>query len=717
MRKMLPLFVVGILVLSGLGAIAISSDEKSELSIISASFSVPMIEIEKEYITLEIDGTNSYLMKQGKPILPSYSKTFTFPIGTTIKSITATPKNIDLQTLSKPLQPTPQAMIIGQTESTAQQNINYGSEPYPSDWFNYMVRSGIVNGERSIVVETEFSPIKYYPAENSFDFANEVEIVIEYETTEVQQSFLEQYELLVIGPSEYSDEIAPLITHKTGRGLTAKFADLTEVYGGAGSDNQEKIKLYIKDAIETWATTNVLLVGSASKLPSRTVYIYIEDEEPNPEVFQSDLYYADIYDGLGAFCSWNSNGNSKYGEYDWEGNTDEMDLLPDVYFGRWAATTGTQVTTMVNKVKTYENTPAYQQDWFTDLVVVGGDSFPDSGDVDEGEFINEKVIQMMTGFTPNKQWVTNGKLTSTIPNGVTNLKTAINAGCGFVDWSGHGNPTTWATHPHGIHGTWVPTPYPGGFFNSHAGQLTNGNELPIIAVEACSTAKFASNTNCFNWAFLANANGGAIGSFGATALGWGYIGSGVSQGLIGKMGLDTFRGFALDDAVTLGEMWYNALDRFIDSSMDAMDIKTTAEWQSMGDPTLQIGEESNPPAKPNTPGGTTSGKTGTTYTYTTSTTDPDGDQVYYKWDWGDGTFSAWLGPINSGVTASAQKSWNNQGQYEIRVSARDTHGKVSDWSNPLIVNMPRSRSIENIFLQFLQNHPNMFPILRALLGL
>jgi hypothetical protein len=609
-------------------------------------------------------------------------------------------------------------MTVGQTISSSKQtSVNYGIDPYPNDWFDYSVRSGLVKGERSIVVETEFSPIKYYPADNSIDFAKEVEITIEYETTVVQQSFQDQYEFLIIAADEYSDELASLVTHKIGRGVTTKLATLSEVYSGTGSDNQEKIKLYIKDAIENWATVSVLLVGSSSKLPSRTVYIYIEDEEPNPEVFVSDLYYADIYDGTGAFCSWNSNGNSKYGEYDWEGNTDEMDLLPDVYFGRWAATNGAQVTTMVNKVKTYENTPAYQEDWFTDLVVVGGDSFPDSGEVDEGEFINQKVIDMMSGFSSNKQWVTNGKLTGTIPSGVTNLKGAINAGAGFVDFSGHGNPQMWATHPHLNHNTWVPTPYPGGFSNSHAGQLSNGNKLPIVAVEACSTAKFASNSNCFNWAFLANSNGGAIGSFGATALGWGYIGSGVAQGLIGKMGLDTFRGFALDEATTFGEMWANALDRFIDASMDAMDIKTTCEWQSLGDPSLQIGEASNAPNTPNTPGGTTSGNSGTTYTYTTSTTDPDGDQVYYKWDWGDGTFSPWLGPINSGTTASAQKSWNNQGQYEIKVSAKDTHGKISDWSNPLIVSMPRSKTITSPFIQFLQNHPNIFPILRQLLGL
>ena len=32
-----------------------------------------------------------------------------------------------------------------------------------------------------------------------------------------------------------------------------------------------------------------------------------------------------------------------------------------------------------------------------------------------------------------------------------------------------------------------------------------------------------------------------------------------------------------------------------------------------------------------------SGKPGVEYTYTTSTSDPDGDQVYYWFDWDDGS--------------------------------------------------------------------------------
>ena len=73
---------------------------------------------------------------------------------------------------------------------------------------------------------------------------------------------------------------------------------------------------------------------------------------------------------------------------------------------------------------------------------------------------------------------------------------------------------------------------------------------------------------------------------------------GVIQGLIGKMGLDTYKAYKLDQATTFGEMWSKALNRYIKSSMDDADYKTVEEWQAFGDPTLAIGEKSQPPAKP-----------------------------------------------------------------------------------------------------------------------
>ena len=713
--------MVGIFVLSGLGAVAGTDIEDEKIVSEKIFFSQPNVINENNYVSLDVSEANSFIMEQGKPLLPSYIETFTFPFGTKINKVTCKPTNIQTQTLSKELMPTPKAVQVGMTVSNKEQKINYGTETYPSNWFEYDVSCGLYKGDRRIIVEVEICPMRYNPTEKTIEWTNQVDISIDYEEPAKQQSGADQYELVVIGPNEYSDEIAPLITHKNGRGVTSKFVGLSEVYGGTGRDNQEKIKYYIKDAIETWGTTNILLVGGSSTLPARETHIYIEEEDDPPhsypEVFVSDLYYADIYNESSAFSTWDTNSNNIFGELDWEGNTDEIDLMPDVYLGRIPVTSGGQVTTIVNKIKTYENTPAYQQDWFTDMVVCGGDTSPGYPPL-EGERVNQFVMDMMGGFIAEKMWVSNGRLTGLIPKtGVKFIKDGISEGCGFVDFSGHGNTNVWATHPEDEH-SWVPTPN-GYIRNTDIGQLTNGNKLPIIVVEACSTAKFNKDINTFNFAFLHNSNGGGIASFGATGLGWGYVGNAVTQGLIGKMGLDTFRGFALDEAVTVGEMWYNAQDRYIDPSMEPMDYKVSEEWILFGDPTLQVADESDPPNKPTKPSGPTAGKPGKKYTYSSSAIDPNGDQVYLLFEWGDGTTSGWVGPFGSGNMGSADKTWNENGAYEIRVAAKDTHGKVSDWSLPLEVNIPRSKSanIQSLFIQILERYPNLFPILRNLLGL
>ena len=261
MKKILPFLAVGILVLSGLGAVAIPNEE-FEHETISINFSQPILETEKEYISVNLDESNSFLMEQGKPMLPSYVETFTFPFGTKIKSVTCTPTNIKTMTVSKDIKPTPKATIVGQGDDTTEEDpINYGTEPYPTNWFTYDVGCGRHMGNLRIIVETEVNPIKYLPAEKTIKWIEEANIVIEYESpSEQQQGFRETYELIVIGPDEFSDEIAPLITHKNGRGISSKFVGLNEVYGGTGRDNQEKIKYYIKDAIENWETSYVLLV-------------------------------------------------------------------------------------------------------------------------------------------------------------------------------------------------------------------------------------------------------------------------------------------------------------------------------------------------------------------------------------------------------------------------------------------------------------------------
>jgi len=87
----------------------------------------------------------------------------------------------------------------------------------------------------------------------------------------------------------------------------------------------------------------------------------------------------------------------------------------------------------------------------------------------------------------------------------------------------------------------------------------------------------------------------------------------------------------------------------------------------------------SPPNIPDKPSGEIIVLAGVEHTYTTSTIDSDSDSIWFKWDWGDGTYTDWLGPYDSGEEASATASWS-QGTYQIRVKAKDNRNPEF-WAN------------------------------------
>jgi hypothetical protein len=95
------------------------------------------------------------------------------------------------------------------------------------------------------------------------------------------------------------------------------------------------------------------------------------------------------------------------------------------------------------------------------------------------------------------------------------------------------------------------------------------------------------------------------------------------------------------------------------------------------------------PANPKKPAGATIAEVGLEYSYITSSIDPDGDSLYYQWDWGDGSVSDWLGPFVSGMDVSASHIWANGGDFLIKVRAKDIYLE-GGWSESLHIYMDYS---------------------------
>lgn len=122
--------------------------------------------------------------------------------------------------------------------------------------------------------------------------------------------------------------------------------------------------------------------------------------------------------------------------------------------------------------------------------------------------------------------------------------------------------------------------------------------------------------------------------------------------------------------------------------------------------------ENSAPEIPQKPSGPSSGRVQEEVIFSTFTSDPDGDnQLYYKWDW-DGVESEWLGPSRNWEIVEASHSWNNNGNYSIRVKCKDIWGGISNWSDPLSISMPKKKSfnfIPGILLWLFEHFPFLQP--------
>jgi len=67
----------------------------------------------------------------------------------------------------------------------------------------------------------------------------------------------------------------------------------------------------------------------------------------------------------------------------------------------------------------------------------------------------------------------------------------------------------------------------------------------------------------------------------------------------------------------------------------------------------------DPPNTPDPPIGSAGGIAGEIYVFEATGTDPDDDLLYYLFDWGDGSFSDWIGPFISGGRAYGFHGWAN----------------------------------------------------------
>jgi len=129
MKKVLPTLIIIVLILSGIGAVAVQDKDIQE-EIMIMSFSKLSMEEKENYAFIELEGADSLLVKKDHYVVPTKIETFTFPFGTEITDVKCTPKDIHKQTLTKELMISPDPVLSSQTFS--EQNYEKSTKPAPS---------------------------------------------------------------------------------------------------------------------------------------------------------------------------------------------------------------------------------------------------------------------------------------------------------------------------------------------------------------------------------------------------------------------------------------------------------------------------------------------------------------------------------------------------------------------------------------------------------
>ncbi len=579
---------------------------------------------------------------------------------------------------------------------------------FPNDLFTY---SGMQYSRGFCIVLGSLHPVHYIPREGILYYYTDITITIEiikdakttnslfrgieadtlainnivdnpsivalYSGEKREISSRDNYDLLILTTDELKDGFIPLKEVHDADGIATTIKTLNDIGKKSSDITPDDIRDFIREEYTTHGISYVLIGGDIDVIPAQYLYYgYYEGQEYNAP---SDVYYACL-DG-----TYNYDGDSLWGESTDGPNGGDVDLFAEVYVGRACVETIDEVNNFVDKTIAYLTIDPHDE--YLNNVVLAGEYLwgPPEYPLTFGcNYMDELIDESHA----------NGYYTVGIPSNVYTIDTLYDR-----DWPGFDINNPWNTGwpaseminrinegQHIInHLGHSDTLYSMKMVYGNVYQLTN-TKYCFIYSQGCYAGSFDLG-DCMAEYFTVKTNHGAFAAIMNVRYGWGAVGS--------TNGANQHYNREFWDAVfNEGKSTLGAANQ--DSKEDNAFLITdqTMRWcyyeiTLFGDPAIDFfGHTStNPPNQPKKPQGIESGRPGIDYFFATNTSDPEEDEIYYMWDWGDGTTSSWLGPYNSGETCTITHNWTEPGMFNVRVKARDPWYKVSEWSEHLTVDI------------------------------
>ncbi|MCR4829612.1 MAG: T9SS type A sorting domain-containing protein [Bacteroidales bacterium] len=360
------------------------------------------------------------------------------------------------------------------------------------------------------LVRVLFNPVQWNPVTNQVVVVREATITLTVNQPDVAATqtmrklhasgaFSNGVEILNMPKDNYTT--APLrytiIAHSSFRGMLddfvvwkkrqgfivdEKYTDDSEV-----GSTKESIQTYLKSLYDNATTsvpapTYVLFVGDVAQVPA----FYVSSNNEN--------HYSDL-----PYVCWTTGDN-----------------IPDAYYGRFSAQTADQLTSQICKTLMYEQYTFPDDSYLSVAALIAGE---DGGyesdnaykycdpamDYTAKEYVNSAhgfntvaYYKNNTSFAPTGVTVTGSSQTSATATALRNL---YNSGCGWANYSAHGDVDSWSTPS---------------FTTSHVSQMTN-NDKPMVMIGNCCLSSSFQQNECFGEALLRKGNNaGAVGYIGAS---------------------------------------------------------------------------------------------------------------------------------------------------------------------------------------------------------
>ena len=433
----------------------------------------------------------------GDPKLPMLRKLIEIPFGATVNVkvvdyIETEYKLSDYGISEKlmPAQPPVSKDLNKKLPDFEYNSITYSSNQYNSDDLVDVNIIGTMRGVR--IGRLDIAPVRYNPVTNTIKIYNDIKVEITFNDADITKTMYEKkknyspyfesmysnqlvnyktsaakdalttypVKYVIVSPITFQSQLQPFIQWKTKKGFKVIEAYTNDSQVGTTTTS---IKNYLKNLYDNAtpsdpAPTFVLLVGDVAEIPSFS---------GNTGSHVSDLYYCE-YTG---------------------------DYLPEIYYGRFSASTTVQLQPQIDKTLEYEQYLMPDPSYLGKCVMIAGQDatygpLHGDGQINYGTSTYFNIAHGLTSST---------YLYSVSGSSATTIRQNISDGVCYANYTAHGSSDGW---------------YDPQFSISQIASLANAHKYPLMVGNCCLTNTF--DGDCFGEELLRASNKGAVGYIGGS---------------------------------------------------------------------------------------------------------------------------------------------------------------------------------------------------------